>query len=51
MPELTCHFNSQAGSKKKWTVREKEMNCCYILLCRFVTGETEISVVAGKPWL
>ena len=35
-------------TQKKWMVREKEMNCCYIFLCRFVTGDTEKSVVTGK---
>jgi hypothetical protein len=35
-------------TQKKWMVSEKEMNCCYIFLCRFVTGDTEKSVVTGK---
>jgi len=35
-------------AEKKWMVREKEMNFCYSFLCRFVTGDTDKSVVTGK---
>jgi len=34
--------------RTKWMVREKEMNCYYVFLCRFVTRDTEKSVVTGK---